>query len=82
MVSVKIKDIGKWGRIIGQVTLPDGKVLNSELVGAGMAWVYRAYSMDPGLLKLEAKAKESKLGLWVDPKPVAPWQFRRMKRKP
>ncbi len=30
--------------------------------------------------KLEAGAKEAKRGLWADPSPVPPWEWRRQKR--
>lgn len=79
IVKVKIKDIGRWGRIIGTVTLPDGKVLNRELLQAGLAWVYRKYTKDPELLKIETTAKTKQLGLWGDKNPVPPWDFRKKK---
>jgi micrococcal nuclease len=33
------------------------------------------------LAKVEVAAKEAKKGLWADPKPVPPWEYRKMKKK-
>ena len=37
-VTVKTFGLDKYGRTIGGVTLPDGTVLNQELVREGMCW--------------------------------------------
>jgi len=56
---------------------PDGRVLNHELVKAGFAWWYRRYAPDDDtLVQLEQEARDAKRGLWVDPHPVPPWQWR------
>jgi endonuclease YncB( thermonuclease family) len=31
-------DVDRYGRTVGEVILPDGRVLNHELVRAGLAW--------------------------------------------
>ncbi len=55
--------------------------LNEELVRTGLAWWYRQYARgDKKLAALEAKARKAKRGLWADPAPVAPWNWRRGKR--
>lgn len=64
--------------IVGEVILPDGRSLASELIGAGMAWYYRVKpTVNEVLAKLEYAAWSRKIGLWVDPSPVPPWEFRR-----
>ena len=55
--------------------------MNAQMVREGMAWVYRQYAKDRTLYELERQAKASKRGLWADPEPVAPWDFRRNKRE-
>lgn len=80
-VKVIVTDTDRYGRTVGKVVLEDGKVLNHELVRAGLAWWYRRYApKDKKLEALEAAARESKVGLWSDPDPVPPWEFRRGKR--
>jgi endonuclease YncB( thermonuclease family) len=63
------------------VILPDGRVLNRELVAGGLAWQYRKYSSDPVLLGLEEQARASGTGLWSQPNPVPPWDFRARSRR-
>ncbi|TYO96773.1 endonuclease YncB(thermonuclease family) [Geothermobacter ehrlichii] len=74
LVDVVTKD--RYGRIVGKVFLDDGTTLNSRLVQAGLAWAYRRYANDPALFKLEAEARAAKRGLWSDPHPIPPWEWR------
>ena len=68
----------RYGRSLGTVTLPDGRNLNQELVRAGHAWHYRAYSKDKSLQALEDAARAARVGLWESSvEPVPPWDFRR-----
>jgi micrococcal nuclease len=71
----------RYGRIVGRVYFGDLDV-NRELVAQGFAWVYRKYSNDAELLRLEAEAKQKGLGLWADPDPIPPWEWRRGRRTP
>ena len=67
-----------YGRLIGEVILPGGKVLNEELVRNGLAWHYRVgTSPSTSLERLQYEAWEKKLGIWVELSPMPPWQFRR-----
>ena len=80
-VTVMVQDSDKYGRTIGEVKLLDGRVLNQELVKAGLAWWYRRYAPgDTALEGLEMEAREAKRGLWVDPNPIPPWEWRKLKR--
>ena len=60
--------------------LPDGRVLNLELVAAGMAWHYVRYSDDAALAKAERQARTARVGVWSEPDPVAPWRYRAASR--
>jgi len=72
--------VDRYGRIVGRVYV-DGLDVNRELVAQGFAWVYRKYSDDVELLELEAQAMEKGLGLWADPNPIPPWEWRRGRRE-
>ncbi len=72
--------IDRYGRIVGRVYV-DGINVNRELVAQGYAWVYRRYSNDAELLELESGAKQKGLGLWADPNPIPPWEWRRGRRE-
>jgi endonuclease YncB( thermonuclease family) len=77
--TVTVRPFGedRYGRTLGEVVLPDGRVLNQELVAAGIAWHYTQYSKDETLAKLERRAREARVGLWSEERPVAPWEFRK-----
>jgi len=77
-VTVKTHEKDRYGRWIGDVYLADGKSLNHELVKAGLAWWYQRYApKDKVLPTLKNDARQHRRGLWGDPNPVAPWDFRR-----
>lgn len=77
-VSVEIMDTDRYGRKVGVVYSAKGYNLNQSLVNAGLAWWYRQYAPNDTILRdLEAKARAEKKGLWADPNPIAPWDFRR-----
>lgn len=62
----------------GGVLLDDGRSLNEELVRAGLAWWYLAYTPnDTNLAQLAAQAREAQRGLWADVEPVPPGQWRK-----
>jgi len=76
-VGVQPVDTDQYGRTVAEVYLPQGGSLNHGLVAAGLAWWYQQYApADQTLKDLEARAREARVGLWRDPSPVAPWDFR------
>ncbi len=82
-VRVNVALIDRHGRRVGEVIVEDGWVLNEELVHAGFAWYYRVHPVrNDRLQKLEQYAFSKKLGLWVEPDPLPPWEFRRESRIP
>jgi endonuclease YncB( thermonuclease family) len=74
LVSTLSKD--RYGRFVANVSV-DGKNLSEELVSSGYAWCYRKYSKNNQLLQQEADAKSARRGLWADPQPTPPWEYRR-----
>jgi micrococcal nuclease len=79
-VKVVALERDKYGRVVGEVTLADGRDLNKELVKAGYAWWYRKYAPKANdLEELELDARSNGRGLWADPHAVAPWEFRHTK---
>ncbi|MBK8277067.1 MAG: thermonuclease family protein [Nitrospira sp.] len=80
-VTVQTHGHDKYRRTIGEVTLPDGMNLNQELVKQGWCWWYRKYApRDTVLEQLETDAREGRKGLWADPQPVPPWEWRKKSR--
>ncbi len=76
-ISLDSTGVDRYGRVLGAIILEDGRNLNVELVRAGMAWWYKRYSKDETLERLENEARAQRIGLWSDPNPIAPWDFRR-----
>lgn len=54
--------------------------INKEMVRNGLAWHYKQYSKDDNYAALERIARQKKSGLWKDQLPIAPWQWRKMKK--
>jgi len=67
----------RYGRTLGFIYTLGGVNVNVEMVRQGMAWQFLRYSNSEGLRRAQAAAKTSRLGLWKDPYPVPPWEFRR-----
>ncbi len=71
----------RYGRTLAVIIL-DGVDINLQQVKDGMAWVYTKYigEADSGTqdryLSAEADARDQRRGLWADPDPVPPWEFR------
>jgi micrococcal nuclease len=76
-VTIQTHGYDKYKRTLANVILPDGMNLNQELVKDGWCWWYRKYA--PGnvtLEQLDTEAREARKGLWANPHPVPPWEWR------
>jgi micrococcal nuclease len=71
----------RYGRTLATLYVGDVDV-NAEQVRLGMAWVYRQYADAPSLYAIEAEAKAARRGLWADPDPVPPWEWRHKGKTP
>ncbi|MBL6081928.1 thermonuclease family protein [Belnapia sp. T18] len=80
-VRVVVQDTDRYGRTVGRVYAGPLDV-NAEMVRQGAAWVYRQYSRDPELLRIETEAKAGRRGLWSLPEAerTPPWEWRAAKR--
>lgn len=79
-VTVVPSEKGRYGRTIGDVVLSNEANLSYELVKAGLAWWYHKSSDDVVLAALELEAQVARRGLWIDPHPVPPWEYRHPKK--
>jgi len=79
---VKVHEMGtdRYGRTLGDLTLPGGRDFSEEMLRAGYAWHYKHYNSSKRLADLEDEAKSASRGLWADPKSVPPWEYRRLER--
>jgi endonuclease YncB( thermonuclease family) len=82
VVEIHRMDTDRYGRTVALVAL-DKQLLNEELVKAGLAWVYDRYCHEMicnTWKSFQLRAKLDKQGLWADPNPIPPWEFRRKNR--
>ena len=79
-------DTDQYGRTVAEAFIPTGRGeeeihLNTQMVAAGMAYVYPQYvsSCPNGSLmqSVEAEAKQQALGVWANPNAQKPWDYRR-----
>jgi endonuclease YncB( thermonuclease family) len=72
----------RWKRLIGVVKL-SGEDTNLHMVDRGLAWHYKRYAAEQAATDREAystaesAAQEARRGLWSDPEPIPPWEWRR-----
>lgn len=78
---VRVEKVGLdgYGRTLAFIYV-DTLCINKELIRMGLAWHYAAFNNDSTLAKLEADARNNKVGLWKQTTPVAPWDFRHKKK--
>lgn len=79
-IKIENKGIDRYKRVLG-VVIVDGVNVNEELVRNGLAWHYKHFSKSTRLDSLERLAKSEKLNIWSVPDPIAPWDFRKQKKK-
>lgn len=77
--------LDRYKRSVCIITV-DGRVLNRELVAAGLAWVYPLYCTDKVLCDEwrndEIQAREKALGIWsLESAPTPPWRHRKHGRR-
>jgi endonuclease YncB( thermonuclease family) len=76
----------RYGRFVGKV-LVSGADINLKMVRQGWAWHYKKYAREQNEAdqrqydKAESAARAERVGLWQDPNPIAPWEFR-LKARP
>jgi endonuclease YncB( thermonuclease family) len=79
-VTVTTKKKDRYGRTVGHVLLGK-RDINLEMLEEGMAWHYRQYSKNQRLQQAEDEARAKKKGLWSDPNPAAPWDWRKSEKE-
>ncbi len=75
-VHVVSKGQNKYGRTLGVVEI-EGRDVNLEMVKEGLAWSYRSKPY----AEAEQEARKAKVGLWTDPNPIPPWEWRKRSKR-
>jgi endonuclease YncB( thermonuclease family) len=83
-VELRPQAIDRYGRLVAQVFV-NGNDAGLEMLRLGLAWVFESYIKEASAgiqasyrqAQEEARAKRS--GLWADPEPMPPWEYRRQR---
>ena len=79
-VGVDVKDTDSYGRTVGVIYKGNVNV-NLQMVKSGYAWWYKKYApLNDDLRMAEERARIDKLGLWAEPDPIPPWEWRQANR--
>lgn len=84
-VNIESNKKDRYGRFLGRVIF-NGTDVCLEQIRVGMAWHYKRYSNEQSeslrreYADAESQARQLKIGLWSEPTPVAPWEFRHQGR--
>lgn len=74
---VESKD--RYGRYVAKVKCNSQDVC-AQMLQAGYAWHYTQYSNNQYYADLQKEAHKGRRGLWVDKKPQAPWDYRKLQK--
>jgi endonuclease YncB( thermonuclease family) len=81
-VTLECGNERSYGRLICKILLPDGEDVCLDQLKAGMAWHYKQYQDEQSpadraaYAGAECTAMQAHTGLWSDPHPVQPQDFR------
>jgi len=84
-VEVDYSKYDRYERVLG-IVMVNGEDVYLEQVEAGMAWHYKKYQGEQSASDrvkysdAELEARRQKIGLWRDPNPMPPWNYRRAER--
>ncbi len=78
-IALVVNTVDRYGRVVGSVVI-DGEDQSARMISEGMAWYYRQYGWTDSLARLEEEARNAKRGLWADPNPQPPWEWRKENR--
>jgi endonuclease YncB( thermonuclease family) len=85
-VKLRPHTIDRYGRLVARVIV-DNQDAGLELLKQGLCWVYERYLPDASpdirasYQQAQAAARQQKFGLWSDPLPVPPWNWRKSEKE-
>ncbi|WP_457323712.1 thermonuclease family protein [Roseateles sp. P5_E11] len=85
--KVECYKVDRFDREVCRATTATGQDVQLVLAQQGLAWHAKRYVREQSpeeakqLHDAEAAARDGKLGLWVEPDPMAPWDCRRARLK-
>ena len=80
-VRLESRGRDRYKRVLALVWVNDTVLVNTQLLKEGLAWHYDRYDDDPQWEALEQVAREERVGLWTEPSPTEPWNWRKADRE-
>jgi endonuclease YncB( thermonuclease family) len=83
-VRVEERTTDRYGRLVGRIWLGEKDICLQQIID-GYAWHFKKYQKTQPqnerieYAEAEVIAHDKKLGLWQEPAPVAPWDWRKNK---
>jgi len=74
-VTVREEGEDRYGRTLGILEI-DGQDVALHMLTAGLAWHFTRFSDDARRATAEREARVARRGLWADPDPMPPWEWR------
>ncbi len=74
-VKVQPVETDRYGRTVAKLFY-EGEDIGLLMIRAGFAWHYAKYDSSRDYAGAEREAREARRGLWADPSPVPPWEWR------
>ncbi len=79
-IRIDVMDSDKYKRLVCMIWL-GSRNINREMISEGHAWAYKKY-LDKSpyaseFIKEEEVARKAGKGLWKEPNPLPPWEFRK-----
>lgn len=85
-VRVQYDKSDRYGRVVGKIER-EGRDINLQLLRLGLAWHFKKYQNEQSgedraaYAQAEQQAQLDRVGLWRDPRPQAPWDYRAQTRQ-
>ncbi|NBI42154.1 nuclease [[Haemophilus] felis] len=76
-VLLVVSGYDRYQRTVATVYNGQNRNINLIMVQEGMAWAYERYAKDPRYLAAQRQAERKRIGLWRDPQPIKPEEWRK-----
>ncbi|KAF3327418.1 nuclease CAN2 [Carex littledalei] len=78
-LRIQVYEKDRYDRLVGDVYC-NGIFVQEKLLRKGCAWHYDHFDKRPSFAQWQKEARNAGRGLWANPNPVEPWEFKKMER--